>query len=374
MSSKLIIGDSNSIFIKSLIENLKKYYPESRVDCLSTTKPSRPIERVDYLYENKISYWWSKRIGRLGSIGWLLGIVVWFFFRTNRIKYDCIQIHFVGPMHALPFIFYKKSCSRVASILWGSDVFRCTMKSWIKWILAKSDLINCTTDEIYKAVVDILGENNTKKKTITRNVFGLEPLEEIKTLLNRKKREDMLTLLEIEGSRKKIVVVGHNASKGQQHIEIIASLSRYQFDQVLFIFPMTYGGDSEYKSKVINCLKQSRLNFVIKDKYMSNHEVAALRLVCDVFIQLQITDGLSGSMQEHLYAKNIVITGEWLPYSTLSRLGVSLVKIKSVDCVGETLLSELHHPSISQQAREKNHLEIYNLSGWENVIDAWHNT
>ncbi len=48
-------------------------------------------------------------------------------------------------------------------------------------------------------------------------------------------------------------------------------------------------------------------------------------------IQLQATDSFSSSMRETLYAGNIVITGDWLPYGTLDEKGVFMLKVSSVE-------------------------------------------
>jgi len=46
-------------------------------------------------------------------------------------------------------------------------------------------------------------------------------------------------------------------------------------------------------------------------------------------------DRIIVTVQEYLYAENIVITGDWLPYDTLDERGVFMLKVSSVEEVGE---------------------------------------
>ena len=55
-------------------------------------------------------------------------------------------------------------------------------------------------------------------------------------------------------------------------------------------------------------------------KRLNDQELTNLRLNCEVFINLQDTDQLSGAMLETLCADKIVITGSWLNYDVLKNI------------------------------------------------------
>lgn len=376
METRLIIGDINSIFVRSLISKLKANYPNLRVDCLSTKRPLNTYNIADVLYLNKFSYNCRKYLGQIGHMGWFIGVIWWFIYRTEKVKYDVIQIHFAHLMHFPAFFLYKKSCGRIASILYGSDLLRCRYTNILKRMLANSDVINCSTVEMHKETKELLGNQVVANSIrITHNRFGLIPLETIKTAISENiSKQKMLQTLGIENvtRNKSIVVVGYNAKEGQQHLEIIQSLITQDYNEVVFIFPMTYGVKDIYCSKVRAALRESGLNYIILDTYLSDIEIACLRLISDYFVQLQTTDALSGSMQEHLYAKNTVITGAWLPYSTFTEAGVRYEVVSSVSEIGFKLYQDLKTPSITAREKENNQMIIAKLSLWNSVIEGWY--
>jgi glycosyltransferase involved in cell wall biosynthesis len=106
---------------------------------------------------------------------------------------------------------------------------------------------------------------------------------------------------------------------------------------------------------------------------MNDREVAFLRLSSDIMIQVQNTDSFSSSMREHLYAGNVVITGDWLPYETLDKKGCFMLKVSDVDLVGEKLVYAINNLDSLKKRCQGNPEIIWELSSWENNIDSWCN-
>ncbi len=183
-------------------------------------------------------------------------------------------------------------------------------------------------------------------------------------------KKDLLQLLFLDFPfDNKIVTVGYNADPGQQHINIINQLSKYEWKNCIFIFPLTYPKNTDYVNEIESLLKSTRLSYFILDKFLLCDQIAALRLVSNVFIQLQISDCLSASTQEHLYAGSRVITGKWLPYTTLVKAGVQFTSISSlgelVDCLNQIIEDD------NQELVINNRKAIAALSSWNSVIDEW---
>jgi len=88
-------------------------------------------------------------------------------------------------------------------------------------------------------------------------------------------------------------------------------------------------------------------------------------------VYLPTSDQLSGSMQECLYAGNIVITGDWLPYRILEEQGIFMLKISSVDEVGEKLIYSLNHLKKLKESCKGNSQIIWNMSSWDKNINDW---
>jgi len=201
--------------------------------------------------------------------------------------------------------------------------------------------------------------------------FGLAPLEVLRKLdLNKMECRKHLELPEDS----LILTVGYNNSPAQQHIEILNSIQkrRREVPENLFlVFPMTYGATDKYRKTVRKHLEQHGFRYKIFDKFMPDEEMAMLRRASDLMIQVQITDQFSGSMQEHLYTENVVITGDWLPYGTLDEKGIFMLKVSSVEEVGEKLVYALNNLDSLKEKCKKNPEIIWELSSWEKNIHSW---
>ena len=134
---------------------------------------------------------------------------------------------------------------------------------------------------------------------------------------------------------------------------------------------MTYGATNEYRNTVRKYVEQHSLRYKIFDRFMPDEEMAMLRRASDIMIQVQITDQFSGSMQEHLYSENVVITGDWLPYGTLDEKGIFMLKVSSVEEVGEKLVYALNNLDSLKEKCKKNPEIIWELSSWEKNIQSW---
>ena len=100
---------------------------------------------------------------------------------------------------------------------------------------------------------------------------------------------------------------------------------------------------------------------------MPPNETAMFRKACDALIQVQDTDVLSGSMLEHLYAGNAVVTGDWLPYGKLIAFGVlcrSLWTVKSIKEVPTWLRVALRYSEETTGLHR-----IYEFTSWKIVRD-----
>jgi len=176
-------------------------------------------------------------------------------------------------------------------------------------------------------------------------------------------------------TQKIIVSVGYNLTKEQQHIKAIDAielLEKEEKEKLHIVFPLTYGGSKEYLESIEKYLaKHATFSYTILTKYMDNNEISKLRIVTDIMINILETDQFSGSMQEHLYANNVVIAGTWLPYETMREKGIFMKGVKSIDTL-HTILSEvLENLQEMIEKSRYNTKYISELSSWDNVISCW---
>ncbi|WP_126491544.1 hypothetical protein [Shewanella baltica] len=281
---------------------------------------------------------------------------------------------------------YKLCSKNVTSVIWGSDIFKSKKRQYkrLSKIFLNSDIVNCCTPEIEKALNNLLKSTvkirDFGKVKISRLKFGVLGLDYVKDVLENpsitfdSKNEDIKV---IEGAKKEnkiIVTIGYNGSRNQQHLKIISAIAGVEnINNYFFVVPMTYGSDEGYYNDILNFLKSNCFNFVVIRKFLDNYDVASLRILTDMFIQLQITDAFSASMMEHLYAGSSVITGKWLNYVELQDSNLSLVEISSFSQLPEALKEslEIKNNYISGYKLNSQRDYIWNLCSFNVMIDNW---
>ena len=350
----LILCHFYSVFVKEFMENMKKC-SDVEFDILTMDlsyikdKESNLINNV-YIYTNM-----NELIDKL-----------------NNIKtYDIIHIHYLDPIYSNVSENIKDRCNKLIVSIWGSDYYRTSYENRTtqRRVLDNSDIITMANENTIKEFDEYYKFQYSSKLKVCR--FGLTPLEYINLYCNEDvskiKRELGIPIDSI------VVTCGYNASPAQNHQEILNSIIRVKGilpNNLFLILPMTYGDDN-YRKNVKNEIGKTGFKYKIFDRFLSNEDVAKLRIVSDIMLQVQTTDQLSGSMQEYLYCNNIIITGEWLPYRILKEKGCFFLEVPKVDNIGDKLLFAINNfETILNKCKNNNHI-IAEFSLWNNVIQNW---
>ncbi|MBR7033791.1 MAG: hypothetical protein IKI03_09195 [Clostridia bacterium] len=169
------------------------------------------------------------------------------------------------------------------------------------------------------------------------------------------------------------ICVGHNGFESQQHLKLldaISSLPPVLKDRVTLILPMTYGGRKKYRAEVKDAAGSFR--HVIFDSFMDSDTVARLRVASDVYINAQVTDALSTSMLEHIYAGCEVLVGSWLSYPELREWGVSIGEFADFNELAGLIEKRLVGQSANKEELERNHQILHRYLSWETCRKKWH--
>ncbi|MEA4825939.1 MAG: glycosyltransferase [Clostridium sp.] len=353
----LILCSFYSIFTKEFIENMKKY-DYITFDVLTTDssyineKEKGNVNEV-YLYKN---------IYELNQV----------FNSLNM--YDIVHIHFLDPFYSVLSEKIKEKCDNLLVSIWGSDYYRMSdeNRKIQENILDISDYITIANSD---TIVDFNSYYDNKYAEKVKNCrFGLKTLEYIE-LVNDLDIKDIKKEFNIPENAI-VITCGYNASQAHNHLRIIESI--YKEKKILppdiyFLFPMTYGGSTEYIEEVSNCLERNEFKYIIFDKFLDYIDIAKIRKITDIMIQVQNTDQLSGSMQEHLYCNNIVITGKWLPYNKLKSDGCFFLDVSSISDIGSKISHVISNMYDFKEKCKNNKKIISNLSLWKNAIVNWKN-
>jgi hypothetical protein len=134
---------------------------------------------------------------------------------------------------------------------------------------------------------------------------------------------------------------------------------------------MTSGGSEAYRSEVREWLASVQMPHLLLEERLEDEAIAQLRMAADILVQVQTTDQLSGSMLEHLFAGNVLITGAWLPYDLMKDQGLvywttgSHEELSSVlsDCIGDLSARKL--------AASDNKKRVWEMTSWSHTAPRW---
>jgi len=312
MKKVLIVGDGKSPIID---KNFIDYLTENDnyiFDILSfkeiTSNKYNKIYSIHQVINNKF-YWFNS-----------LRFLFLFVLKGIRIirKYDIVHFHMFYPGIFFLTPFFKKN---VVLTLWGSDVLISNKlkKKLLAFTLKRVRTVTCTNPSFQDKIIEYYPFISNKIEVFP---YMLKYIE----LVNS-------SYLNKIHSKKTRIVVGSNSNSSQNHLEMLNAIKESDLDvnNSHLIIPLSYGrGSIDYKLKITNLVKSINCTYDIITKRLNDQELTNLRLNCEVFINLQDTDQLSGAMLETLCADNIVITGSWLNYDVLKNSGIFFYEINKI--------------------------------------------
>ena len=366
---------NDDVFTLNYVKALKL-----KIDC-SVDVFTAPIEKSEYInqfihYFNNIYEICSNDKDTV--IDYIPKIRGYFYMKKiihqfNKLdNYDIIHIFFLSRKYAFFTKEILRKCKKLVISIYGSDFYRA--KWWEKIIqypiIKYANRITFNNKQTLEEFSKYFKKIDKDKLKIKK--FGLATLEILRNIEHISKKDCKKSFNISTNSL--VVTCGNNASQGNDHIKIIKSIEIVKHrlpDNILFLFPFTYAFNREYFLKVKDLLDKTNLNYKILTDFLSDYKVAQLRKVSDIMINLQISDQLSGSMQESLYTGNIIITGDWLPYKILEEKGIFMLKISSVGEVGEKLLYSVNNLRNLKESCKGNGQIIWNISSWDKNINDW---
>jgi len=310
----LFLADPKNMHTKKLLQEMKSYYNGKTFSILNGGK---------YFKDDKIIYERKNYTSRNKFLK---------FIETNKLinkikseNIELIHIHFLSPS----YFFYKKlfKNTKVIITFWGSDLYRIPTSSRLKKYLQKqvikqADIITVVQEKMVKDFHEIFGFEN-KPIYVTR--FG-SPIDfMLIDKIDEKKEKEFKEKYKVPEDDI-VLTLGYSSDPNKNHeymINEIMILNKNKKNLFIFI-PMTYG-NNEHREKIKKycqeILQKNNIRYVILQDYMNDQEVAILRKITDIMVNVQDTDAFSASMQESLYAGGIVINGSWLNYDELSKKG-----------------------------------------------------
>ncbi|SHE83414.1 hypothetical protein SAMN05444377_101378 [Flavobacterium fontis] len=291
---------------------------------------------------------------------------------------DVFHFHFMQYSY-LRSLFLLPKGAKVICSFWGSDLLR-TADSFNHFVvykaLRKASIVTCQTPEMKEIILAKFGRDLEPKIRIC--LFPLDRITYEHIDHFRNDVDEIKRFKENFGfhSTKKNVLIGHNGNAANQQIKTLQCLATFeQYEEYHFVINLNYGCPPNelvaFKQELIQHLDRLKASYFINEIYYSKKELALSRLATDIFIHVPISDALSGSVLEMLYAETTVITGSWLNYKTFKKAGLQYFEVETLDDI-PILLKDLDQNSSKTQNQQENRLLINDHFSNDKIIANWH--
>lgn len=284
--------------------------------------------------------------------------------------FDLINMHYVNYSDLVDVILLKY-LMRTNLILsyWGSDLLRekASRLSSIGNFVKCADFITFDNKDLELAFKEIYKWSD--KKAMKTVLFGLPVLD----IIDEKRSSGFESNIREQWgiSEDKIVIaIGYNGMPEQQHKRILKAVRQLETEykeKIILLLQMSYGGTKEYRRSVLTAAKRTGCECIDVQSFLSNEEVAELRIITDIFINAQVTDAFSGSVCENLFADTVLINAGWLRYKELEMYPFEYLEFGKFNEVEELIKAVLERKPDTSSNREL----VWKLRSWECCSLQW---
>ncbi len=298
-------------------------------------------------------------------------------------RYDVISLHSITSA-TLAFADYLEKEKELLISYWGSDLFRIwgfetdetdENKNFFESLEAvkRAKAITVISHEMERALIAKFGPEIKHK--IVRTFFSTND-KQFGIMDKFKVKESFSDFQNKFGTpeNKIKITIGYCGDPICNHIPVLNELRKLKTpvkDKIHLLVPMTYGNfTSDYKQDVIKNLNQSEITYTLFDKYLTLDEVVILRLTTDIMIQMSMSDALSSSVCEAIYAENILISAIWLPYSPFRSENIFFYET-DFQSLSEILLNVINNFDEIKLKVVNNPDKIRKMTALDKTVNKW---
>ncbi len=364
--------DGQIAIIKGLVESLA----EGGIDVLAWNRTThRCFSNNESVFKDNIEF--LNKLGKYSRfvlrVLYHMPIFLSYFIKKGLQDVDVFNYHYHDGLFDRLLPFLKKNNIKLIISIWGSDLYRISEKTKMKRVKVYPlvDLIHVESPGVKK---DFLERYQIDEKKVVSCNFGVSLFEQIDNLRSEKKNI-VASMLPESAQDKIIITCGYNARKGQQHTIMIEQLKLLPIEykkRIFVVFPLTYTvkGDS-FLNEIDSALDGFDIPYYCFREHVQIEDLAKLRIISDIVVNIQISDALSSSLIEYFYAGNIMLLGEWLPYEFLKHdFGIHYLPI-STDNVADNICYVLDNLAEESRKAERNIVGTHNLSSWDSVSERF---
>lgn len=375
MKKVLLISEAHLFksFIVPTIEKVKKEMNDVQFDCLITYESNPSITEsfasvFDNIYINKETSFFSKIPGIRG----FLRKLNLYILASKLNDYDYVHYFFFHIYYDKLVRILSKTKSKQYITFFGSDINNISKNKQ-----KRLNQIMKHIHGIYAAHIDFLNYVNrlvNPNKTINTKLLYLETPVLVKMFhfFDTNSKSNCKEKLNIK--EKRVITLGYNGDLIMQFEYLINTIQNCNadFNDTLFVFPMTYGRNKANQIKwVRENLEKLNIQYRIYDHFLPDEDILALRKSTDIFILLSSRDQGSAALYEHLAAGNYVITGKWLPYDEMEKIGLKFERIEKPESAHLTLQHILNKLPFENPNGISNSEILREETNWENHKHNW---
>lgn len=290
--------------------------------------------------------------------------------RTAVVHYLSIDCFWLIPLLAGHF-------DRVIGLAYGSDVLR-RLKSrdfLLRFGLKRIDAVAATNNNVIKALVADFPFLASRPQSVIR--FGLPVFDELLKIGHVSSAEVKLSL-GFDPDRI-LVSLGYSASLGQRQIELIDFFAacRDRHKDCVFVVPVQYGEQSIIDAVNQRCATFNREigedQFIPLTDFHDPERSALMRRATDVLINHSVSDAFSGTVQEVIYAGNLVLAGDHLPYRNMPGFGSAIRTFTTLEEAASSLTPRalVAWQQEGATAASENRARLHATSSWDAVFPDW---
>lgn len=286
---------------------------------------------------------------------------------------DVLEIHYPASNSQAYFVSLILKILNVPSLVtyWGSDILRINREGAKKQrhILNYATKINLPSKSIHDKFIFFYGHDFDEK--IVSAPFASPSLEELNNQMRIFSKSEAKKSLGFDQQRI-CVSVGYSGKKYHQHLKVIEQLSKMSnAEKQKFYLVVHLAGicDPLYQGEIEAALKRSGFDYSILPESFSLKRMAMLEIATDIFIHAQVSDALSSTVREYIFAKTVLVNPDWIKYQEFEDLGVKFIQYKDFSEL-PTILTKLLDGEINID-KDANSRLIYDNFSWKEAKPKW---
>lgn len=266
---------------------------------------------------------------------------------------------------------------RVVGLAYGSDILRRNKSHdfLLRFGLKRLDVVAATNDNVLDELLASFPFLASRSPQVIR--FGLPSFDELLKIEHVSPAQAKTALGYDADSI--LICLGYSASQGQRQIELITFFASRvaDFSNYVFVVPVQYGSEEVVSAVVTKCAEiNARIGrnlFIPLTEFHDIKKLALMRRATDVLINHSVSDAFSGTVQEVLYAGNLVLAADHLPYEKMPGYGSAIRAYATLDNAAASLapdaLAVWRHEVTATSSKTR--AQLHETSSWDAALPNW---